>query len=687
MPRSHTRPASANRQAVLPTPTRPARSLRWRLAAVGLSSLILVACGGGGGSTPVTPPPASANESAIATAHQGELLDYVRRTLEARGPSLSAYQAGYGEIFGLAEDAVTTSGTVVSTGTLVQEQGVDEDDLIKTDGSHIYTLQALPLDGKTDFARLNVYDRDALGQPVPAGDTVLSTVDDAWTATRGMLLAPAAHRLAVIGEGSAGFVGSECPIDAICIASLVPWVPSEPTVHVQVLDVSQPAQMPKPHRLEISGHLIGTRLIGNQLYVIAGHQPVLAFDALPATSTAAERKAELDRLSIAQVLPTIRTNGGKAQPLVAETDCWIQPANASTQIVLTSLTVIDLASPTYARTSRCFVGGSEAIYMSPSNVYLATTRYDIQTVGTRPSFAAGMLTDIHKFALGNAASAAVSYKGSGSVEGSLGWDRNKASYRMSEYNGDLRVLSFTGSVGWLAAADAATVAASPATLTILREQGSDASLRTVSKLPNAQRPAPLGKKGEQVYAVRFVGDRAYVVTFRQVDPLYVVDLSNPEDPRTVGELEVPGFSDWLYPVEGGLLFGVGKGASDTGTVEGVKVALFDVNDPAQPKVIDTQAFGSRWSSTALDWSSHGLSRLDGSSRTRFALQMQLLDARGQTASYSVQRFEVDHNVRSLAVKPAFELGTGWFDLGSSRTLLIDDNVYLLHNGKLQAWDW
>jgi hypothetical protein len=209
----------------------------------------------------------------------------------------------------------------------------------------------------------------------------------------------------------------------------------------------------------------------------------------------------------------------------------------------------------------------------------------------------------------------------------------------------------------------------------------------VSKLPNAQRPAPLGKKGEQVYAVRFVGDRAYVVTFRQVDPLYVVDLSNPEDPRTVGELEVPGFSDWLYPVEGGLLFGVGKGASDTGTVEGVKVALFDVNDPAQPKVIDTQAFGSRWSSTALDWSSHGLSRLDGSSRTRFALQMQLLDARGQTASYSVQRFEVDHNVRSLAVKPAFELGTGWFDLGSSRTLLIDDNVYLLHNGKLQAWDW
>ena len=97
--------------------------------------------------------------------------------------------------------------------------------------------------------------------------------------------------------------------------------------------------------------------------------------------------------------------------------------------------------------------------------------------------------------------------------------------------------------------------------------------------------------------MRFVGDRGYLVTFRQVDPLYVLDLSDPADPRSAAVLEVPGFSDWLFPLDGGLLFGVGKDADATGRQQGVKVALFDVRDAANPRVLDSRRYGQPGSST------------------------------------------------------------------------------------------
>jgi len=141
---------------------------------------------------------------------------------------------------------------------------------------------------------------------------------------------------------------------------------------------------------------------------------------------------------------------------------------------------------------------------------------------------------------------------------------------------------------------------------ILRERASDQSLQVVGQLPNTQRPAAIGLPGEQVYAVRMLGERGYVVTFRQVDPLYVLDLSNPADPKQAGELKVPGFSDYLFPMGDGLLFGVGKDADASGRQGGVKVALFDVKDPARPAALASLTFGQRGSATALDASSHGI---------------------------------------------------------------------------------
>jgi uncharacterized secreted protein with C-terminal beta-propeller domain len=110
----------------------------------------------------------------------------------------------------------------------------------------------------------------------------------------------------------------------------------------------------------------------------------------------------------------------------------------------------------------------------------------------------------------------------------------------------------------------------------------------VGELPNAARPQPLGKPGEHLYASRFIGARGYLVTYRLTDPLYVLDLSDPGDPKMAGELHVEGYSDYLFPVSDTLLLGVGKDAVVDGGAgdgrfawyQGVKVSLIDVSEPA-----------------------------------------------------------------------------------------------------------
>ncbi|MGH9039627.1 MAG: beta-propeller domain-containing protein, partial [Acidimicrobiia bacterium] len=107
-------------------------------------------------------------------------------------------------------------------------------------------------------------------------------------------------------------------------------------------------------------------------------------------------------------------------------------------------------------------------------------------------------------------------------------------------------------------------------------------------------------RGEQIYAVRFMGPVGYVGTFRQTDPLYTLDLSDPAAPRVVGELKIPGYSAYLHPVGEGLLLGVGQDATDTGRRTGAQVSLFDVSDPAQPRRLDQVDLGQGSSAAEFD---------------------------------------------------------------------------------------
>jgi hypothetical protein len=100
--------------------------------------------------------------------------------------------------------------------------------------------------------------------------------------------------------------------------------------------------------------------------------------------------------------------------------------------------------------------------------------------------------------------------------------------------------------------------------------------------------------------VRFIGPAAYVVTFRQVDPLYVVDLSNPENPRVSGELKINGYSSYLHPLGDGMLLGIGQDANDQGVTKGAKATLFDVSDPSNPQKVSSWTLADAYSDVEWD---------------------------------------------------------------------------------------
>lgn len=188
-------------------------------------------------------------------------------------------------------------------------------------------------------------------------------------------------------------------------------------------------------------------------------------------------------------------------------------------------------------------------------------------------------THIHKFDTRVAGD--TRYVASGSVDGHL-----SSQWAMSEHEGYLRVAStIDGSF------DAVGERPSNNVVTVL--QPGETDLDTVGRVDG------LGL-GERIFAVRFMGPTGYVVTFRQVDPLYVIDLKVPTAPTVVGELKIPGFSRYLHPVGDGLLMGVGRTGTNDGQVRGIGLSLFDVSNPAAPTLLQALDTGAEFSPVEQD---------------------------------------------------------------------------------------
>jgi uncharacterized secreted protein with C-terminal beta-propeller domain len=323
------------------------------------------------------------------------------------------------------------------------------------------------------------------------------------------------------------------------------------------IDIANPAAMRVLRTFNIDGSYVSARLHGRTVRVVLSSEP----RALDTPIVFAARKPLRARRAgwvPSATLRNRRTGRKRTGPLVACDDVRRTPRFTGAGM-LTVLTV-DLERGLPAVDSDSVLTNADTVYASPTSVYVATS--------------GGWLRDdtsIHRFDI--AGPQRTDYRASGQVPGEL-----LNQFSLSEYNGVLRAATTEGF-------------------------DDDAESHVTALQTRAGRLEKIGQvsglgRGERIYAVRFIGDRGYVVTFRQVDPLYTLDLADPAKPRVRGELKILGYSAYLHPVGDHELVGIGQDADAQGRQEGTQLSLFDVDDPANPRLLHKVKLGLETSSEA-----------------------------------------------------------------------------------------
>jgi uncharacterized secreted protein with C-terminal beta-propeller domain len=458
---------------------------------------------------------------------------------------------------------------------------------------------------------------------------------------------------------------------------------------LNVYDVSNKAQPVLSASLSIDGHFYKTRRIDDEFLFVSRFYPSIEGVNTYPTSTqdVAENKRIIDAMSMSDLLPKLHIND-KAHSLVNDGDCYIeqQPEDhwgASNLVITTRLKM-----ESFEFESRCIAGDVANIHVTQSNLYLLNNSYWEYDEDTDVVTYSGK-THIHKFSLDET----FSYLGSGLVPGSLGGAN--ASFSIGELSdGKLALVTNKGSWG-----------APDHLLTILEQK--DGALSSVATLPNSEKPAAIGKPGERIYSVRFKQNRAYIVTFQKVDPLYVIDLSDSLNPSIAGELEIPGFSDYLHPVGDDLLIGVGKdaklGNSGTTWFQGIKVALFNVENMNKPEEVNSFILGKRGSHTALAYDHHAFSGLHIGDNYRFTFPLSINDGEPRGTyrkdpesqyyewSYTgLQLFEIEDGqlINSGVMKTEINDGTSDYESWNIRRGLIQgDTIYHLSGSDVYKARW
>ena len=513
-----------------------------------------------------------------------------------------------GSVFATAAPPVLTPDANASPTTSVgdnfsrtntQEQGVDEADLVETDGQFIYTLRSAP---PPPFMA-NVYPPQPIklqsdlfiADAVPAEQMHVASHTTVEGTPLGMYLV--GERLAVVSQSYPAYP----MIDWIGVAApevgRVQFVapggggvidPGHPKVKVTVFDVADRAAPRVVEETTLNGSYDSSRAIADRLYLVMRNDtwvpaPLIVDGAAgdgTGTGTGSDTsrvyqsedsyRARLQATPLAELFPAYDAKAGAAESkgaLVSAPDLYVKETDAPVfgQNML-SVSVLDVGDNAAGPTDTTTVAGWAGVtYASPRALYLAGMFFDGGTDARTDPPRSG--TNLFKFAL---EPDSVPLAATGEVSG-----RVLNQFSMDEEGSDFRIATTTAQTF-----DPAGGTGTPASsgVYVLRQDGED--LKLVGGVTG------LGLT-EQIRSARFVGDTAYLVTFRQVDPLFVIDLRDPVHPKVAGELKVPGFSSYLHPVGEGLLLGIGRDADATGRVNGLQLSLLDVSDPAHPKQIMT----------------------------------------------------------------------------------------------------
>jgi uncharacterized secreted protein with C-terminal beta-propeller domain len=473
------------------------------------------------------------------------------------------------------------------TGTNVQEQGVDEPDIAKIDGNRVLSL----VNGKLTVV-------DASGTK----PKLASTYSFPEGQYPNELLVLHKHRVMILGTGyeqqsdptveggTADTAGKRAP-------GVAPeyYRPASPYVVLTMLDLTD-ATRPRVVRIEkITGSYITARLTDGVARIVLTSQPRIAFspprEGEPEALAEARNKEAARNAKAEDFLPErqILDRAGKLLKKGPLLGCGAV-RHPAVQSGLGIISVLTLDTENGGQTfdsgrGQGVVSNGELVYASADRLYVATTdggwnspRPVDVTPNTQPR-EQEVRTRIHAFNVTGRNDSP--YVATGSVPGFL-----FGRWALSEWKGDLRVATTTGQP-W-AQQDGTP---SQSSVVVLDEHGDQ--LRRVGSVSG------LGK-GEQIRAVRWFDDIAAVVTFRQTDPLYLVDLADPAHPAVRGELKVNGYSAYLHPVGDDHILGIGQDADDTGRVSGLQVSDFDLSNLAKPTRDSAIGYGRGWTDVEND---------------------------------------------------------------------------------------
>lgn len=544
---------------------------------------------------------------------------------------------------------VGTTGSSFS-GTNTQEQGVDEADIVKTDGNFIYVLRnselilvdALPADAAEVVSRTEIegypIDMFLRGSRVMVFSSVFVPADDPWP--QPVEITPVARSLRPI------------------------WYGGKTEVKVTVLDISDPESPTTIHESFLDGSYINSRMIDGQVYLIMNNSPrfptpwLLAADdgnSVESPEHFEKRLAETDPNTF---LPQFRSVDYTESGVVERTgnvlvDCGgVYKTPNDDWMNLTTVLSFDLDAATIGGPldSATVFGYVNTVYASTQNLYLINQNWHSDAV----------VSGIHKIALGDD----IHVEASGEVPGTV-----LNQFSVDEEGPYLRVA--TSSPFWgSGSADTGN------NVYILSQE--DATLNVVGSLEGL---AP----DETIFAARFFDDTGFIVTFRQVDPLFALDLSDPTDPQVAGQLKVNGFSRYLHPVGDDHLLAIGRDADENGRTRGLQVSLFDVSDLNNPTRVDQYLIqpDGGWSWSPAEWDHHAFSFFPESGVMAIPTQGSVIhpavdDGDPATTDYPTWEYRSDFWVFHVDTVSGFDLlGQVEHDSTTQRSLRIEELLYTL----------
>ncbi|MFD5827813.1 beta-propeller domain-containing protein [Lentzea sp. NPDC060358] len=483
----------------------------------------------------------------------------------AMAPYVTAYGVGGGHILTMESSPSDSSAGVAQRSvpdampatppaqqqdhstTNVHEQGVDEPDIVKTDGKRVVSIA----DGKVRLVDV-------------ASKAVTGTVD---------LGERRAVQLLVSGDRALVVTDSPGPMARPSTLQGRPSFAPESGTELVLVDLKGLKEISS---LRTEGSYLDARQIGGTARVVVRSQPRIPWVYPDQTTNEAgslRRNREiLQNEPITSWLPHYELNENGAMSSGTLVDCASvsRPAAPSATSLLTVLT-FELSGRLGTGQPVSIVADGDTVYGTDRSLYVADDHRLLPQLPGRPPVQAPASTAIHQFDISQAGPP--KHVASGDVNGTL-----LNQYSLSEHDGILRVATTSDIATPCCRRVPGEVAPrsrpSESFVTTLRREG--------NALTKVGQVGGLGKN-ERIYSVRFIGRMGYVVTFRQTDPLYTLDLADPARPRVTGELKITGFSAYLHPAGDGRLIGIGQEATEQGRTTGTQVSLFDVSDPAAPR--------------------------------------------------------------------------------------------------------